>query len=43
MFTPRVGIVGEVESVTAAAHHLLVGLVEEGGHLQLAGGEGPGL
>ncbi len=43
MFTVRVGIVGELESVTAAAHHLLVGLVEKGGHLQLAGGEGPGL
>ena len=41
--TARVGVVGEVESVTAASHHLLVGLVEEGGHLQLAGGEGPGL
>ena len=41
--TLRVGVVSEVESVAAAAHHLLVGLVEAGGHLQLAGGEGPGL
>lgn len=29
--------------MAAAAHHLLVGLVEAGGHLQLSGGEGPGL
>ena len=29
--------------MAAAAHHLLVWLVEAGGHLQLARGEGPGL
>ena len=29
--------------MAAAAHHLLVWLVEAGGHLELAGGESPGL